>query len=171
MTTTELIDGAISVLQDLPVHAEQLVQWTLSNAWWIALLVFAVCGAVGTGRFLASRRPLADRGALELLPTTGFDPKVEEVIRFAHQLTRAHKSISRWNFTPARGTAIRIRFNCPGGLLTMRMEGPSKALSVLRHQGYAQCEIRLVEDGVPALEHPQIQLGAKSLASRRPAAA
>lgn len=171
MTTNDLIDGAIGVLQDLPAHAGRLAQWTLGNAWWVALLVLAVFGAVGAGRLLAARRPLADRGALELLPTTGFDPKVEEVIRFAHQLARAHKSVSRWNLTPARGTAIRIRFTCSGGPLTMRVEGPSKALSVLRHQGYAQCEMRLVEDGLPVRERPQIHLGAQSQASPRSAAA
>jgi len=171
VTTTELINGAVGLVQDLPARAEHAADWALSNAWWIALLLLGVCVAAGTGRRFASRGVLADRSALELLPTTGFDPKVEEVVRFAHQLARAHKSVSRWHFIPSRGTAIRVRFGCSGGPLTMRVEGPTKALSVLRHQGYTQCEMRLVEDGLPVpRELPQIQLGTQLPADPQPTA-
>ena len=42
----------------------------------------------------------------------------------------------------------------------MRVEGPDRAMSVLRHQGYAQVEMRPVEaDGRAAREQPQIRLG------------
>ncbi|WP_424892375.1 hypothetical protein [Streptomyces sp. XH2] len=172
MTTADLIDGVVGVAQGLPAHVERLASWALSNAWWIALLAAFVCVAVGAGRRLLARGPLAERTALEVLPTTGFDPKVEEVVRFAHQLVRAHKSVSRWLFVPARGTAVRIRFTCSGGPLAMRVEGPAKALSVLRHQGYAQCEMRPVEaGGLPPRERPQIRLGSQPHASAQPAAA
>ncbi|RLU82051.1 hypothetical protein CTZ27_31355 [Streptomyces griseocarneus] len=172
MTTTDLIDRVIGVSQNLPAHAEQLAGWALGNAWWIVSLALVMCIAVGTGRRLLSRGPLADRAALEVLPTTGFDPKVEEVVRFAHQIVRAHKSVSRWLFVPSRGTAVRIRFACSGGPLTMRVEGPAKALSVLRHQGYAQCEMRPVEaGGLPPRDRPQIRLGAQPHTSAQPAAA
>ncbi|MFF4534031.1 hypothetical protein ACFY1P_32780 [Streptomyces sp. NPDC001407] len=172
MTTTDFIDRVVGVAQDLPGHAERLAGWALGNAWWIALLALASGITVGVGRRLLSRGPLADRAALEVLPTTGFDPKAEDVVRFAHQIVRAHKSVSRWLFVPSRGTALRVRFTCSGGPLTMQVEGPAKALSVLRHQGYAQCEMRPVEAGdLLSRELPKIQLGSRPHASAQPAAA
>ncbi|MFI5986793.1 hypothetical protein ACIBEA_38770 [Streptomyces sp. NPDC051555] len=171
MNTTDLIDEALVVIQDLPTHAERLVGWAASNAWWVALLVVGAGAAAGTGRWFLSRGSFTERAALEVLPTTGFDPKVEEVVRFAHQITRAHKSVSRWLFASSRGTAVRIRFTCSGGMLSMRVEGPAKALSVLRHQGYAQVEMRPAESGgLPARERPQIRLGVQPGSSTQPAA-
>jgi hypothetical protein len=163
MTTTDLIDGTIEVLQDLPGHAEQVANWGLSNAWWIALLAVGIGGAVAAVRWLLSRGPMAERTALEVLPTTGFDPKIEEVVRFGHQVARAHKSVSRWLFSSPRGTAVRVRFTCAGGALSMRVEGPAKAMSVLRHQGYAQVEMRPVQAGEAGpRDRPQIRLGTQS---------
>lgn len=163
MTTTELIDGALSIVQDLPGRAERLANGAVSNAWWVALLVLGVSAAVGTVRWLLSRGPMAERTALEVLPTTGFDPKAEEVVRFGHQIARAHKSVSRWLFSSPRGSAVRVRFTCSGGALSMRVEGPAKAMSVLRHQSYAQVEMRPVEaGGLDAHDRPQIRLGTHS---------
>ncbi|MFE3559856.1 hypothetical protein ACFXKW_34115 [Streptomyces sp. NPDC059193] len=171
MNTNDLIDGALDFIQDFPAHAEQLAGWVLGNAWWGALLVAGAGAAAGTARWLVSRGPLAERKALQVLPTTGFDPKVEEVVRFAHQITRAHKSVSRWLFASQRGTAVRIRFTCSGGMLSMRVEGPAKALSVLRHQGYAQVEMRPAEaGGLPARERPQIRLGVQPHSNTQPTA-
>ncbi|TGA97447.1 hypothetical protein [Streptomyces sp. MZ04] len=163
MTTTDLIDGAIGVMQDFPGHVERLGRWVVSNAWWVALLVLGAGVAVGVIRWLLARGPMAERTALEVLPTTGFDPKVEEVVRFGHQIARAHKSVSRWLFSPTCGSAVRVRFTCSGGALSMRVEGPAKAMSVLRHQGYAQVEMRPVEaGGLAAHDRPQIRLGTQS---------
>ncbi|MEU6352147.1 hypothetical protein ABZ896_22905 [Streptomyces sp. NPDC047072] len=163
MTTTDLIDGAFGVLQDLPGHVERLTNWAVNNAWWVGLLMLAGGAAIGTARWLLSRGPMADRTALEVLPTTGFDPKVEEVVRFGHQIARAHKSVSRWLFSSPRGSAVRIRFTCSDGALAMRVEGPAKAMTVLRHQGYAQVEMRPVQaGGQTSGDRPQILLGTHS---------
>jgi hypothetical protein len=103
---------------------------------------------------------MSERTTLEMLPTTGFDPKPEEVIRFGHQMVHAHKSVSRWLLSSSRTSALRVRFTCSDGSLSMRVEGPDRAMSVLRHQGYAQVEMRPVEAaGGAARELPQIRLG------------
>jgi hypothetical protein len=160
MTTTDLINGLIGFVGDLPGHAEQLTETVTANAWWVTLVALALGGAVAAVRWALSRGPMAKRTALEVLPTTGFDPKPEEVIRFGHQMARAHKSVSRWLVSSTRTSALRVRFTCSNGSLCMRVEGPDRAMSVLRHQGYAQVEMRPVEaDGRAAREVPQIRLG------------
>jgi len=163
MTTIELIDGAIDVVRDLPARAERLADWALRNAWWVALVAVGAGVVVGVGRWLLSRRPMPERTALQVLPTTGFDPQPEEVVRFGRQIVRAHKSVSRWLLPSCRGTAVRVRFTSSGGTLSMRVEGPTKAMSVLRHQGYAQVEMRPAEaSGRAPGEHPQIQLASQN---------
>lgn len=160
MTTTDLIDDALDLVENLPTHTGRLLDSAVSNAWWAALVIFGTGAAVAVGRWLLSRGPMADRTALEVLPTTGFDPKPEEVVRFGHQIARAHKSVSRWLVSSSRGSAVRVRFTCTDGALSMRVEGPARAMSVLRHQSYAQVEMRPVEaGGRAAREHPQIRLG------------
>ncbi|MFD8732330.1 hypothetical protein [Streptomyces sp. NPDC059611] len=159
-STTDLIDGLIGFAGDFPGHAERLAGSVIANAWWIALVALGVGSAAAAIRWAISRGPVSKRSAVELLPTTGFDPKPEEVIRFGHQMARSHTSVSRWLITSARTGALRIRYTCSNGSLSMRVEGPERAMSVLRHQGYAQVEMRPVEaDGHAARERPQIQLG------------
>ncbi|MEV7004019.1 hypothetical protein AB0N62_41225 [Streptomyces sp. NPDC093982] len=160
MSTTDLVNDAIGFVEDLPGHAGQLTAWVLANAWWGTLVPLATGGAVAAVRWALSRGPMSERTALEMLPTTGFDPKAEEVIRFGHQMARAHKSVSRWLFSSTRTNAIRVRFTCSNGSLSMRVEGPDRAMSVLRHQGYAQVEMQPVEtDGRAVRERPQVRLG------------
>ncbi|WP_328372946.1 hypothetical protein OG800_49375 (plasmid) [Streptomyces sp. NBC_00445] len=159
MTTNDLIDHTFDLVQNLPTYAERLKGWALGNAWWVGLLCILASAGACISRRLLSRGQLADRAALELLPTTGFDPKPEEVVRFAHQVARSQKSVSRWLFTPSRGTAVRVRFTSAGGPLVMRVEGPAKALTVLRHQGYAECEVRAAGQDLPDRERVQIRFG------------
>ncbi|MFI6689292.1 hypothetical protein [Streptomyces sp. NPDC050485] len=163
MNTTELIDGVIDFVGDIPGHVKQLADWTLSNAWWVALAATGTGGVIAMARWAVSRGPMPQRTALELLPTTDFDPKPEEIVRFGHQMARAHKSVSRWLISSSRTGALRVRFTCFDGSLSMRVEGPDRAMSVLRHQGYAQVEMRPVEaDGRAARERPQIRLGSQT---------
>src|SRR5690606_14685561 len=127
---------------DLPGHVERLADSVIANAWWVALVALAPSGVAAAVRRSLPRGPMSKRTALEVLPTIGFDPKPEEVVRFGHQMARAHKSVSRWLVSSARTNALRIRFTCSSGSLSMRVEGPDRAMSVLRHQGYAQVEMR-----------------------------
>jgi hypothetical protein len=167
MTTNDLIDALISTAHELPGRAAAAQGWAADHLWWVALL--ALAGALGfrTAQRLISRATLRDRLALELLPTTGFDPVLEDVLRFAKQIARAQRSVSRWAL-PARGTAMRVRLVSAGGPLSMRIEGPVRATTVLRHQGYPQCELRPVETEEDASAQPPIRLGPRALESDTP---
>ncbi|MEU5137042.1 hypothetical protein [Streptomyces californicus] len=159
-STSDLIDGLIGFAGNFPGHAERLAGSVMANAWWIALVALGIGSAAAAIRWAIARGPVSKRSALELLPTTGFDPKPEEVVRFGHQMARSHTSVSRWLTSSPRNGALRVRFTCSSGSLSMRVEGPERAMSVLRHQGYAQVEMRPVEaDGRAARESPQIRLG------------
>ncbi|MFI1258951.1 hypothetical protein ACH4U6_34970 [Streptomyces netropsis] len=156
-----MIDKLIGGAHTVPEHTQAAARWALGNAWWIALLAAAILAATQTLRHLVTRRLLKQgRLAFELLPTNGFDPGVEDVLRFAKGIAQAQRSVSRWAFTPARGTAMRVRLQSAGGPLTLRVEGPARAASVLRHQGYAQCELRAVDGQANQTERPRIRLGA-----------
>ncbi|MEU2514705.1 hypothetical protein [Streptomyces syringium] len=169
MTTNDMIDKLFDAAQALPEYTQSAAHWATGNAWWIATL--ALLGVLLTQalRHLVTRRVLQQgRLAFEVLPTNGFDPGLEDVLRFAKQIAQAQRSVSRWAFTPARGTAMRVRLLSTGGPLTLRLEGPARAASVLRHQGYAQCELRAVGAQASRTEPPRIRLGA---AAAGPAAA
>jgi hypothetical protein len=158
MTTNDVIDALISGVDNLPVVAEHAQGWALGNLWWVIGLVFVLVIALSSVQRLMSRSTLRDRQAFEILPTNGFDPALEDVLRFAKQIGRAQRNTSRWAL-PARGTAMRVRLMSVGGPLTLRVEGPARATTVLRHQGYAQCELRVVTGKESAPERPKIRLG------------
>ncbi|MEU2354528.1 hypothetical protein ABZ599_16425 [Streptomyces misionensis] len=169
MTTNDVIDRLIQVGQDLPPYGQAAITWLTGNIWWLIPVPVVVAVSVSVARRRLGRKPLKDREAFELLPTTGFDPALEDVLRFAKQLAQAQRSVSRWTFTSVRGTAVRVRLLSQGGLLTMRIEGPARAAAVLRHQGYGQCEMRAVSPATASSERPEIRLGADLVTSSQTA--
>ncbi|MCM2430893.1 hypothetical protein [Streptomyces sp. RKAG337] len=170
MTTNDVIDGLIGVAGDLPEIAQNTEDWALANLWWAACLALLLVLVLSTVQRLMSRSTLRDRRAFEVLPTTGFDPALEDVLRFAKQIATAQRSTSRWAL-PARGTAMRVRLMSVGGPLTLQIEGPARATTVLRHQGYAQCELRAVNGEESTPSRPEIRLGVSPRNDAGPAAA
>lgn len=170
MNTNDMIDALIAGVGNLPAIAEDAQEWALRNLWWVICCAFAFVIAYGSVQRLMSRATLRDREAFEVLPTNGFDPALEEVVRFAKQISLAQRSTSRWAL-PARGTAMRVRLMSVGGPLTLRIEGPARATTVLRHQGYSQCELRAVTGEETARERPVIRLGVHNDGTTGPAAA
>ncbi|MER5356610.1 hypothetical protein ABT093_40615 [Kitasatospora sp. NPDC002551] len=158
MTTNDVIDEIISGVGNLPEVAQQAQSWAMNNLWWVASCALLIAIVVSSAQRLMSRSTLGNRTAFEVLPTNGFDPALEDVLRFAKQIARAQRSTSRWAL-PARGTAMRVRLMSVGGPLTLRVEGPTRATTVLRHQGYAQCELRAVTGQESKPERPKIRLG------------
>lgn len=158
MTTNDVIDEIISGIGNLPELAQQAPSWAINNLWWVVPCALVTAITVGVVQRLMSRSTLSNRTAFEVLPTNGFDPALEDVLRFAKQIARAQSSTSRWAM-PARGTAMRVRLMSVGGPLTLRVEGPARATTVLRHQGYAQCELRAVTGRESKPERPKIRLG------------
>lgn len=160
VTTNDVIDKLVDGARSVPEYAQIVARWGLGNAWWITLLAAVALVLTQVLRHLITRRLLKQgRLAFELLPTNGFDPGLEDVLRFAKGIAQAQRTVSRWAFTPARGTAMRVRLVSSGGPLSLRVEGPARAASVLRHQGYAQCELRAVDARANQTERPRIRLG------------
>jgi hypothetical protein len=90
---------------------------------------------------MLARRQLANRVVYDLLPSASFDPSPEDVARFAHQLARTRPAVA-W-LRPRRGASVRIRLHTDAeGRLSYQVSGPASAGSVLRHQSYAQVELR-----------------------------
>lgn len=169
MTTNDVIDNILSTAGKLPQLAQNAEAWAEGNLWWVALVtVTAVIGFRALQRVL-SRKTLRNRRAYEVLPTTGFDPVLEDVLRFSRQLAQAQRSTSRWTLLPAYASAMRVRLLSDGGPLTLRVEGPARAAAVLRHQGYTGCELRAVADEAATPDRPLILLGARRAAAKAPA--
>lgn len=165
MTTNDVIDNILSTASELPQFAQDAEVWGEGNLWWVALV--AVTAVIGFHAFqrILSRETLGNRRAYEVLPTTGFDPVLEDVLRFSRQLARAQRSTSRWTLLPAYASAMRVRLLSDGGPLTLRVEGPARAAAVLRHQGYAGCELRAVADDAATPDRPLILLGGRRAAA------
>jgi hypothetical protein len=176
VTTNDVIDHVLATAGKIPAYAQAAEDWAAGNLWWVMLATVAAILVFQIIQRLMSRTTLRDRQAFEVLPTTGFDPALEDVLRFAKQIAQAQRSTSRWAVLPARGTAMRVRLMSEGGPLTLRVEGPARAAAVLRHQGYAQCELRAVTGEAINQDRPQILLGARrraaeAAATRMPAPA
>jgi len=170
MTTNDVITGLLSTAGHLPGDAQGAAHWATANVWWIAPFTVACIGAVLLSQHLMGRRALRERDAFDVLPTTGFDPSLEDVVRWAKQIGQAQRSTSRWALMPARGTAMRIRLLASGGTLGLRVEGPARAIAILRQQGYSGCELRPVTaEAQPEKEMAQPQRPVILLGARRPA--
>ena len=87
---------------------------------------------------LVGRRALARRQGLVLVPTEGFDPGVEEVLRFAAALAgcRPARLAPRWS------RAVRVHLSSVRGQLAYSIEGPPWLMPVLRSGTFSQVELR-----------------------------
>ncbi|HTU79421.1 MAG TPA: hypothetical protein VMF09_11730 [Solirubrobacteraceae bacterium] len=115
------------------------------------LLPVAVAAVVaGAGalivRVVLVRRALGSRVRVELLPSEGFDPTVEAVVRFASQLTRTRRMVLGWLDRPA--SAVRLQLSTGAdGLVHYTAEVPRRALPALQAAlgAYDQLEVRAAE--------------------------
>lgn len=130
-------------------------QWA-PKALRLGLSVIVIIGAVvvvlaAIGAVLRSRRgarALRQRVAVAMVPTETFDPSVEEVSRFASQLTRLRPST---HMTPRSALGVRIRLtSVAGGQMAYQVEGPERSRSVLRLAGYGEVELRAATVGAGA---------------------
>jgi hypothetical protein len=121
--------------------AHAAVRQASAYAIVVVVAAVAVLVAVRLLRQMLVRRQLSRRVTYDLLPSTSFDPSPEDVARFAHQLARTRPVVA-W-LRPRRGASIRIRlYTDAEGRLCYQVSGPASAGSVLRHQSYAQVELR-----------------------------
>jgi hypothetical protein len=123
---------------------EQIPHLGLEAAAWTAVTGCVLILLVRISKWRATARVLRTRIRLAVLPTETFDPNEEEVLRFAHQLTRVHRAVLGFLDRPA--SAVRIRMeSLPDGAVAYLLEGPARAASVLRVGGYEDVELRALE--------------------------
>lgn len=129
---------------------ERILHLVLEAAAWTAAAVCSATLLIGILKRRATARALRTRIRLSVLPTETFDPNEEEVLRYAHQLTRVHRAVLGFLDRPASAVRIRLE-SMSDGRVAYLLEGPARAASVLRVGGYEDVEIRAVEgDEIPA---------------------
>ncbi|MFE1776394.1 hypothetical protein [Streptomyces sp. NPDC059008] len=112
------------------------------------LAALILIGAIATGIVGLRRRQQADaalahRACVELVPTSTFNPSLEEVGRAAHQFARIHHAAG----APARGSAARLRYTVTDGQMRCYLEGPADAAAVMRMPAYSEVEVRTPHAG------------------------
>jgi hypothetical protein len=114
-----------------------------------AALVTLAC-ALLAARAVATRRALARRAQLVLLPADTFAPTPEAVVRFASGLSRSRKAIR--GALETRASAVRIRIDHDTrGRLRYGVELPAHARIALRTAAgvYGEVELRPAPDVEP----------------------
>ncbi|OIV37007.1 hypothetical protein BIV57_13545 [Mangrovactinospora gilvigrisea] len=129
----------------------------LAASWWWLLVVLAAA-AVGFAllRRRAVHRLLADRVALEVRPSTSYDPREEEALRVAQQIAQGSRHALRAAFDAREGAAMRIALVSTDGRMAFRIEGPAAATRALAAQGLPGCEVEVLDaDGrqIPPTVH------------------
>ncbi|MGV1047226.1 MAG: hypothetical protein ACOYD4_01700, partial [Solirubrobacterales bacterium] len=115
-----------------------------------ALGALAIALALAPQRFLATRRALAARATVAVIPADEFDPKPETVLRFAAELARADRSLRGW--LDRRAQALRVQLTNDGeGRLVYLLEVPDRSRGLLRTalRSYEGAELREVTDALP----------------------
>ncbi|WP_409494715.1 hypothetical protein [Amycolatopsis sp. cmx-11-12] len=109
--------------------------------WWVTTAVVAILIAVFVlHRHLRSHH-LRSRVSYDLLPTATFDPSLQGVLAFAHQLGRV-RPVHGW--VPKSAVGVRVRFSTDEvfGKLTMSVEGRESITGVINKLTYPEVEIR-----------------------------
>ncbi len=139
---------------DLFPHGRQAIQGTSAPKaldihhvlaepalWWVTTAVVAILIAVFVlHRHLRSHH-LRSRVSYDLLPTATFDPSLQGVLAFAHQLGRV-RPVHGW--VPKSAVGVRVRFSTDEALgkLTMSVEGRESITGVINKLTYPEVEIR-----------------------------
>jgi hypothetical protein len=124
--------GLDSVLRSTPIATHAPLPRFLAVLLG-GLAVLLVAGGVCAAwlRLRETRRTLASRVLLLVLPTDDFDPSDESVLRAAGQLSRVRRAVLGWLDT--RASAVRLRLDSgPDGRMVYRIEVARRARSVVR---------------------------------------
>jgi hypothetical protein len=114
-----------------------------ASALPIALGATAISSALARQRHVATRRTLASRRALLVVPADEFDASAELVGAFAAQLARSGRRIGGW--WDRRASALRVHLtNDAEGRLAYLLEAPERDVGALRAalRGYRGVELR-----------------------------
>jgi hypothetical protein len=108
-----------------------------------AFAATAIASAPATQRLLTTRRTLASRRAIAVVPADGFGPRPESVAALAASLAQSGRRVGAWTDRPA--SAVRVRLtNDAVGRLAYLIEVPERELPRLRNalRPYEGVEIR-----------------------------
>jgi hypothetical protein len=120
-----------------------------------ALGALAIATALAPQRFYATRRALAARVTVAVVPADEFDPKPETVLRFAAEVARADRSLRGW--LDRRAHAVRVQLtNDREGRLVYLLEVPARSHEALRTalRDYEGAELRDLAEVLPDAERP-----------------
>jgi hypothetical protein len=140
------------------IHPAHLVASAASVAP-LALGAIAIASALAPQRFRATRRTLATRTAVAVVPADEFDPKAEAVQRFAAELARSDRSLRGWFDRRARALRVRLT-NDRKGRLVYLLEVPARSHELLRTalRDYEGVELREVAEVLPAQPEQAVRL-------------
>lgn len=138
-----------------------VLDWLARHRWWLAGAgALLALGVVVIWRWWRRQvvEALRDRVAVDLVPSTTFDPQPEAVGWFARQVAQVSAAAG---MLPRRAAAVRVRLRCEKGQLVYRLEGPQRAAAVLQVATYPDVEV--VDAGTEQQwEVPQLRLGART---------
>jgi hypothetical protein len=120
-----------------------------------ALGAVAIATALAPQRFYATRRALAARATVAVIPADEFDPKPETVLRFAAEVARADRSLRGW--LDRRAHAVRVQLtNDREGRLVYLLEVPLRSHEALRTalRDYEGADLRDVAEVLPVDQRP-----------------
>jgi len=124
------------------------VGWVASHLLGLGLIALGLAVVWAAAVAWSTRRTLASRRQLVMLPTEVFDPKPEHVARFALQLMRVRRAVH--GGLDRRGRAVRVRLDAAGdGQMLYSVEVPEAAVPVVQSALYSQVELRHLD----ALHH------------------
>lgn len=125
----------------------------------LALGALAIASALAAQRFRATRRSLAARTTVAVVPADEFDPSWETVERFAAELARSDRGLRGW--LDRRAQALRIELtNDREGRLVYLLEVPGRSRELLRTalRGYEGAELRDLDEVLPKIQQAESQV-------------
>ncbi|MCX5231481.1 hypothetical protein [Streptomyces sp. NBC_00233] len=131
----------LSPVRSLSAVAASVVESVQAHLWWLALSVLAGAALWGTCWVWWRRRARAALGCrtvVDLVPSRGFDPSVEEIGRHAARLARV-PAAAGW--LPRRASGVRMRHVSVEGKLATRLEGPARAAGLLRLSSFPDVDV------------------------------
>lgn len=142
----DLLDDLLGSRADLTAVTHGL---QAAAPWLAAGAGLAVIGGGAVWGWWRRRAHLAlqNRTAVELVPTSAFNPSVPAVERHAAHLARV-PATAGW--LPRRAGAVRVRALCADQELVYRLEGPARAAALLRLPTYTHVDVQDADDGVRA---------------------
>ncbi|MFE5947178.1 hypothetical protein [Streptomyces sp. NPDC056480] len=137
----------ISPIRSLSAVTASVIENVQAHLWWLGLSMLvgvALWGACGAWWRRRVRAALGSRTVVDLVPSRGFDPSVEEIGRHAARLARVSAAVG---WLPRRASGVRMRHVSIEGRLATRLEGPTRAAGLLRLSSFPNVDVLEADRG------------------------